>query len=244
MRKGIGRSRFVLGFVIGSLVFGSTAFALTVNNTAQGGYLFCANTRTKSVIFPGTLSCPNGYKQLALGAQGSAGNDGTDGVNGTDGINATPKPTTEYIYRVAARDLVYDGTATTLIQGKRIILARIGKTNLGDPGTYQIRANLEAQWSSSARIGSLLQCFFQNSSDYPDVMTTTSGYRYFGTASTQYQNWNTIDLTVWGGPSDYSLGKGDVYLVCIATGSITGLSGSLTATRTDSSQGMNLGPAS
>ena len=87
-----GRFRFVTGFVIGSIVFGTTAYGLSVNNTPEGGYLLCANTKTKAVIFPGTLKCPSGFKTLELGAQGPAGADGvngTDGANGSNGTNAT-----------------------------------------------------------------------------------------------------------------------------------------------------------
>lgn len=88
MLRLIPRSRFVVGFVLGSLLFGSTAFALSVDNTPSGGYLLCANTKTKAVIFPGSLRCPSGYKQLELGAQGPVGDPGQDGAGGAPGQDA------------------------------------------------------------------------------------------------------------------------------------------------------------
>lgn len=79
--------RFVFGFVLGSLVFGTTAYGISVNNSPEGGYLLCANMKTKAVTFPGSLKCPSGFKNLELGAQGPAGADGANGVDGSNGAN-------------------------------------------------------------------------------------------------------------------------------------------------------------
>ena len=84
------RFRFIVGFVLGSLVFGTAAYSVNVDNTPERGYLLCYNAKTKAVTFPGKLSCPSGTKSLELGAQGPAGLDGkngTNGVNGKNGIN-------------------------------------------------------------------------------------------------------------------------------------------------------------
>jgi S1-C subfamily serine protease len=81
------RFRFIVGFVLGSLVFGAAAYSVNVDNTPERGYLLCYNAKTKAVTFPGKLSCPSGTKSLELGAQGPAGVDGKNGVNGKNGIN-------------------------------------------------------------------------------------------------------------------------------------------------------------
>ena len=81
------RFRFIVGFVLGSLVFGTAAYSVNVDNTPERGYLLCYNAKTKAVTFPGKLSCPSGTKSLELGAQGPAGVDGKNGVNGKNGIN-------------------------------------------------------------------------------------------------------------------------------------------------------------
>jgi hypothetical protein len=82
----LGKARFTIGFIVGSIVFGSSAFAATTilaTNTASGGYLLCFNSKTKAVTYPGTLSCPSGTKALDLGA--GWGVDGVDGVDGLQG---------------------------------------------------------------------------------------------------------------------------------------------------------------
>ena len=81
------RFRFIVGFVVGSLVFGTAAYSVNVDNTPERGYLLCYNTKTKAVTFPGKLSCPSGTKSLELGAQGPAGLDGKNGTNGINGLN-------------------------------------------------------------------------------------------------------------------------------------------------------------
>jgi len=80
------RVRFIAGFVLGSLVFGTAAYSVNVSNTPESGYLLCYNTKTKVVSFPGKLSCPNGTKGLELGAQGEPGYDGVDGSDGYNGL--------------------------------------------------------------------------------------------------------------------------------------------------------------
>ena len=81
------RFRFIVGFVLGSLVFGAAAYSVNVDNTPERGYLLCYNAKTKAVTFPGKLSCPSGTKSLELGAQGPAGVDGKNGINGVNGLN-------------------------------------------------------------------------------------------------------------------------------------------------------------
>lgn len=65
------RFRFISGFVIASLIFGFSAIAVNVNNTPEGGYLLCANNRTKVVTFPGSLKCPSGTTPIQVPGNGN-----------------------------------------------------------------------------------------------------------------------------------------------------------------------------
>lgn len=89
-----GKARFTIGFIVGSIVFGSSAFAATTilaTNTPDGGYLLCFNSKTKAVTYPGKLSCPTGTKALDLGAGwGEDGVDGIQGPVGPQGIQGIP----------------------------------------------------------------------------------------------------------------------------------------------------------
>jgi aspartokinase len=60
------RFRFIAGFVVATLIFGVGAVAVNVNNTPEGGYLLCANKKTRAVTFPGTLKCPSGTVEIQV----------------------------------------------------------------------------------------------------------------------------------------------------------------------------------
>ena len=89
------RNSFVIGFVIGAILFSGSAYAISnyvSDNTATGGYLLCANKTTKVVTFPNKLSCPSGTVALDMGAvggvegpQGEIGPQGLDGAQGPAG---------------------------------------------------------------------------------------------------------------------------------------------------------------
>ena len=85
-----GLSKFLSGIVIGAVFFGGTAYASSLvfaDNTPEGGYVLCANNKTKAVTFPNKLSCPPGSKLLDFGASIRAGADGLDGFDGRDGAD-------------------------------------------------------------------------------------------------------------------------------------------------------------
>jgi hypothetical protein len=89
----LGKARFTIGFIVGSIVFGSSAFAATTilaTNTPEGGYLLCFNSKTKAVTYPGKLICPTGTKALDLGA--GWGEDGADGLQGQQGPQGPQGP--------------------------------------------------------------------------------------------------------------------------------------------------------
>jgi len=69
-----GTGKFAIGFLVGTALFSGTAVAVNsyvADNTPKGGYLLCANTKTKVVIFPNKLNCPSGTTPLDLGASNS-----------------------------------------------------------------------------------------------------------------------------------------------------------------------------
>ena len=66
MQKASARFKFISGFVFASLLFRVGAVAVNVNNTPEGGYLLCANKKTRAVTFPGTLRCPSGTVEIFI----------------------------------------------------------------------------------------------------------------------------------------------------------------------------------
>jgi hypothetical protein len=66
-----GTAKFISGILVGAFLFGGTAVAVNSyvsDNTPRGGFLLCANNKTKAVTFPNKLSCPSGTIPLDLGA--------------------------------------------------------------------------------------------------------------------------------------------------------------------------------
>lgn len=243
----LARSKFMLGFLLASFLFGSTAIAVNVNNTPEGGYLLCYNTTSKAVTFPGTLKCPKGTRPLELGAQGLPGQDGIDGEDGRSGAQGPVGPqgpqgpkgdsanSSLWFYSISSRDIVGSQGATSFSALKKTIIASIGPENLKSGGTYVLTALLEGVWANQASVGDYINCYFQNASDYPN------GSRAYGGASATYNSWTGIYLRVTGLPSDYGLGQSRLYLVCATNGVVQGLSGYLYATSAKDFQGMSLG---
>jgi hypothetical protein len=90
-----GAAKFLIGLFFGAALFSGSALAVSnyvSNNTAEKGYLLCANNKTKAVTFPNKLNCPSGTTALDLGAvrgqegpQGPVGPAGRDGATGPQG---------------------------------------------------------------------------------------------------------------------------------------------------------------
>jgi len=94
-------TKYIVGFLAGSIIFGGGAYALTVANTPETGYLVCVNAKTKVVTYPGTLKCPKGNKVLQLGAQGLQGLPGPTGAPGASGVaGPSGSPGTPGFYNV------------------------------------------------------------------------------------------------------------------------------------------------
>ena len=250
----IGRRNFILGFISGAILFSGSAYAVTSyvsDNTPQNGYLLCANKNTKAVTFPNKLTCPSGTIVLDMGAAiGEPGMDGADGVNGYNGLPGLTGATGPqgpagpagkdgsqgvlYSYRVASKDIAGTAGATTFSALKKVIMASIGPTNLKGGGNYELAVDLEGIWAAQTSVGTYIQCYFQNASDYPN------GSRAFGAASATYNSWTGIQLHVTGHPSDYGLSQSNLYLVCATNGVISGLEGYMYAHSLSTVVGMGL----
>lgn len=220
-----------------TLVFmGGTAFGISANNTPAGGYLLCVSKSNKTVTFPGVLRCPAGTSSLILGAQGAPGADGADGIAGADGLPGAPGPagpqgpagasasSVEWNYFLTPRDIIGVSGVTSFAGLKKTIVATITSATLHGEDYYEVRADLGGIWSSNSNTGSFIHCYFQSASNYPN------GTFYYGNSTATFNSWTSLTMHVWGEPSDYSLGQSNLYLVCATDGSVSGLTGIITAT--------------
>lgn len=232
MTKGFmsGRLRFTAGLAIGLALVGSTAYSLSVNNTPEGGYLLCANKKTKVLTYSGKLSCPSGTTPLEMGAAGM------DGVNGEDGQDGEDGNSTFWFGAVQKRDIVGPNTEATKFEDlKKVIVASISKSNLTNEGNYLLEASLTGLWGSGSKANSYVTCYFQSKKEFPN------GTSNYGRDSAEYGTWTSIDLRITAYTNDSELSKNDLYLVCASNGNITDLSGMIRATSHSQIKAMNLG---
>lgn len=235
----VSKNKIVVLTTAALMFVGGTAFGLGAINTPAGGYLLCVNKSNKTVTFPGVLRCPSGTTSLILGARGVAGAPGVDGAEGLAGASGpvgaqgpagpvgpagSSASSVEWSYFLTPMDLVGPSGASDYAGLKKTILATITPSNLHGGVRYILRADLRGSWSSSTGSGSFINCYFQSASDYPN------GATYYGSSSTTFRSWTTLDLHVWAEPSDYSIGQSNLYLVCATNGVISGLTGLITAT--------------
>ena len=82
------RFRFISGFIVASLIFGFSAFAVNVNNTPQGGYLVCVNNKTRVMTYPGTLKCPSGHSQIEIPGISNINSDSNTNTASTNKNNS------------------------------------------------------------------------------------------------------------------------------------------------------------
>jgi hypothetical protein len=88
-----GYGKFFMGLLVGAMLVGGVAYSTTVNNTPEGGYLLCANNKTRVVTFPSKLSCPSGTKPIEVAGAFSASNDYAEESVEDSPTPATSKPT-------------------------------------------------------------------------------------------------------------------------------------------------------
>jgi hypothetical protein len=243
-----GMGKFISGVVVGAVVFSGSAIALNSyvsDNTPENGYLLCANLKTKAVTFPNKLSCPSGTKALDMGAvtgvegpqgpegpQGYTGAQGPQGYTGATGPAGSSSSSTLWSGSINSRDIAGTSGATNFSGLKKTIMASLSSANLSGGGNYELTASLTGIWATQSPVNSFLMCYFQDATEYPN------GSRGYGAAQATYNSWTGINIVVHGHPSDYSLSKSAVYLVCASDGVISGLAGYLSAIAISNLKGM------
>jgi hypothetical protein len=224
-------TKFTAGFLFGAILFSGSAFAYTSyisDNTPQGGYLLCANKRTKAVTFPDKLNCPSGTTALDLGAL-----TGLEGPTGPQGPAGDPLSSTAWFGSVSSKDIAGTAGATSFSNLKKTIMATISSTTVYGGENYSVTASLSGIWASQSPANAYIKCYFQYASEFPN------GSTLYGAASTSRTSWTGIDLVVHGNPSDFSLGTSAMHLVCATDGVVSGLSGYLRAISTGNLKVMN-----
>jgi hypothetical protein len=237
-----GTSKFIAGVFAGVVLFSGSAIALNnyvSDNTAEGGYLLCANNKSKAVTFPNKLSCPTGTTALDLGAVvGQAGEDGINGSDGWPGPAGAVGPTGPQgpagpaglssggkLYwgvSSSSTDIVADGTINSSTAMVRKIMYTLRSTDL-PLGYYKLFAHVSGLWADTARTGSLVECYFQGSDNY----NSNSGYKW-GLDSIERASWNGVAMNPVG---DWSTSlESTMYLVCRTSGTLKGLNVEVEAT--------------
>jgi hypothetical protein len=234
-----GISKVLIGFVFGASLFSGGAVAYNAyvsDNTPEGGYLLCANKKTKVVTYANKLVCPSGTLPLDLGAlerlEGPRGPQGPQGIQGIQGPQGPQGPAgrdalsgigKSYWGRMSAPlDIVADGNITSGSQLVRRILFTMNARDV-PPGYYSLRASIGGLWGDASRSGNFAQCYFQDDSDYK----SNSGAKRWGVAAVERGNWNFIQLNVLG---DW-LANETIHLVCGTSGTLKGVDAYIEATR-------------
>ena len=217
-RLGTTFGKITVGILIGFLVSSGSAVAYNKyisDNTPEGGYLLCANNKTKAVTFPNKLKCPSGTTALDMGAvTGIEGPEGPVGPTGPVGNDA--KTLAYWTVNSALTDIVADGTINSSSTMIKKIMLTIKRGQVPD-GYYKLNGFVGGMWADTARQGSLLKCYFQDEGSF-----LASGSREWGTATTERKNWNGVDLNVLG---DWVPAlENTMHLVCQTSGTLKGLS--------------------
>jgi len=84
------RRSFVLGFASACALLFATVVVSGVSNAGSKGPVFCVNTKTKVLTYPGSARCGKGTKAVASVAQGLTGPKGDPGPQGLRGWPGVP----------------------------------------------------------------------------------------------------------------------------------------------------------
>ena len=228
--------KFLSGLIAGAILFSGSAVAVNSyisDNTPEGGYLLCANNKSKAVSYPNKLSCPSGTTALDMGAlnlvEGPEGPEGPQGPQGPQGPAGTSSSSSGlYQKTTPSMDIVADGTYTKFSELRKVILGKIGPQDLPF-GYYSLSAYVEGLWADGARDGSILQCYFQTKKDYD----SGSSNRNRGAASTENGSWTGIYLNVRGYVWFTQSTDDPIYLVCAAGGTVKSLDSVINAVKND-----------
>ena len=179
--KNIFQPRFITGFLLSALLFGTAAFAVDAVNTPENGYVLCINNKTKVVTLPGKANCPKGNTRLLLGAQGIQGVKGDTGAQGVKGDTGA----------TGAQGVKGD-TGATGAQGPK---GDTGPAGLATPATLKF---VSAQKDGPVPASGTLPTY--NGTSYSNILTLTvpSDGTYWASFSTEtWENRNqTNNATV------------------------------------------------
>ena len=140
----VSRNQFIAICSVLILFVTGTAFGLSVGNSPNTGYLLCSNTKTHTVIYPAKLSCPSGYINLQLGAQGQHGQDGLNGqpgAPGPQGASAVSGP--NYLITAQPQNIVAS------VQNK-ILVTLVKKSGI-QPGWYSVDASVDGIFANTTQ---------------------------------------------------------------------------------------------
>lgn len=239
-----GLSKFVAGLIAGAVIFSGSAVAVNryiSDNTPEGGYLLCANNKTKAVTFPNKTSCPSGTTALDMGAlalvEGAEGPEGPEGPRGPEGPSGSDASVINYYKRISDRDVVVDGIITDSTKTKKVVMGSVVPSDM-PLGYYRLDAHLSGLWSDTVfntTSKPYVRCYFQNKTDYD----SGSNSQQWGAAKLDYVNWTGITFNVQGYAWFIKTTDSPIYLVCQTSGTIKEFGGMIEALSASASKPMN-----
>jgi hypothetical protein len=160
--------KFLAGILVGGVLFSGSALAYnnySSDNTPDGGYLLCANTKTKAVTFPNKLNCPTGFIALDLGAvEGVEGAQGPQGDPGKDATQAAG-----YLVTLKAQDVI----ASVASKSEKTLISKSGFK----PGYYNLMSEISMVFQTTYM--QVVLC---------SVKTTGNSFSYSGFPSHELAN--------------------------------------------------------
>jgi hypothetical protein len=210
--KTLPKTQFLAGFLIASLIFGTSAIAISVQNTPETGYLLCYNTSTKTIIYPGTLKCPKGTKGLELGSRGQDGLDGADGLDG------------ESPYTYAAYIADQDVVVTNSSDGKRFVVLKLSDLvgDVAEQTEFLAEAQVDITFEDDVDADDMVAwCSWRKSKDW---RTTNEYFGSFGSSTINGNSLSTSTQIMARAYLSLISNTDDLYLTCtmFGSGSVTG----------------------
>ena len=139
---------------------------------------------------------------------------GATGAQGPQGASGTGSKY-YWIRNSDPIDIVADGAINSSSAMVKKVMLTLKSTDVPS-GTYKLSGYVIGFWADAADEGSLLQCYFQSSSDYD-----SNGSQQWGRTSTERKSWNNVDINVSG---DWSTSlDNSMYLVCRTSGTLKSL---------------------
>ena len=211
-RKSLGVSKFLSGLIAGAVLFSGSSIALNhyvSDNTAENGYLLCANKKTKVVTFPKKLTCPAGTTPLDMGAatgqmglqgpQGPKGDVGETGPQGPAGPQG-PKGDTKLLSRPIKSTFTFGEVVVRPFSQYSAVLPIRSAMFAGGRTWHNVKVSITHYSTGSAQV----KCQVMPMDSFTgDQLTGTSAYSYFLTSSYQLRHEFSGEFVYQGG--DYVL---------------------------------------